>query len=82
MLDHPNIKVMLNTDYRELLDFIPYKSIVYTGPVDEFFDYKYGKLPIVRSTSNTKRTRRSIRRRPLSTIRTTTPTRASPSSNT
>lgn len=45
LLDHPNIKVMLNTDYRELLDFIPYKSIVYTGPVDEFFDYKYGKLP-------------------------------------
>ncbi len=45
MLDHPNIKVMLNTDYRELLEFIPYKSIVYTGPIDEFFGFKYGKLP-------------------------------------
>ena len=45
MLDHDNIKVLLNCDYREVMDFVPYKNIVYTGPVDEFFDYKYGKLP-------------------------------------
>jgi UDP-galactopyranose mutase len=45
MLDHPNIKVLLNTDYREVRDFIPYKHMVYTGPIDEFFDNCYGKLP-------------------------------------
>jgi UDP-galactopyranose mutase len=45
MLDHPNIKVLLNTDYREARDFILYKHLVYTGPIDEFFDYCYGKLP-------------------------------------
>jgi UDP-galactopyranose mutase len=45
MLDHPNIHVLLNTDYREVKDAIPYKEMVYTGPVDEFFDYQYGKLP-------------------------------------
>jgi UDP-galactopyranose mutase len=45
MLDHPNIKVMLNTDYREMVDLMPWKHMVYTGPVDAFFDYKYGKLP-------------------------------------
>jgi UDP-galactopyranose mutase len=45
MLDHPNIKVMLNTDYREIERVIPYKEMVYTGPVDEFFDMRYGKLP-------------------------------------
>jgi len=45
MLDHPNIKIMLNTDYREVRDFIPYRSMVYTGPIDEFFDNCYGKLP-------------------------------------
>lgn len=45
MLDHPNIKVMLNTDYREIERIIPYKEMVYTGPVDEFFDMRYGKLP-------------------------------------
>lgn len=45
MLAHPNIKVMLNTDYREILDMIPYREMIYTGPVDGFFDYCYGKLP-------------------------------------
>jgi UDP-galactopyranose mutase len=45
MLDHPNIKIMLNTDYREVRDFIPFKRMVYTGPIDEFFDSCYGKLP-------------------------------------
>ncbi len=45
MLNHPNIKVMLNTDYREIEQAIPCREMVYTGPVDEFFDYRYGKLP-------------------------------------
>jgi len=45
MLNHPNIKVMLNTDYREIEQAIPCREIVYSGPVDEFFDYRYGKLP-------------------------------------
>ena len=45
MLDHPNIKIMLNTDYHEILDVIPYKEMIYTGPVDEYFDFRYGKLP-------------------------------------
>ncbi|MGI8588289.1 MAG: UDP-galactopyranose mutase [Chloroflexia bacterium] len=45
MLCHPNIKIMLNTDYREIDGVIPYRQMIYTGPVDAFFDYKYGKLP-------------------------------------
>ncbi len=45
MLNHPNIKIMLNTDYREIEKEIPYKEMVYTGPVDSYFDYCYGKLP-------------------------------------
>jgi UDP-galactopyranose mutase len=45
MLAHPNIKIMLNTDYREILNVIPYKEMIFTGPVDEFFDFKFGKLP-------------------------------------
>ena len=45
MLDHPNIKVMLNTDYREIMDFVPFKEMIYSGPVDEFFNYRFGKLP-------------------------------------
>ncbi len=45
MLDHPNIKIMLNTDYKEVMDIIPYREMIYSGPVDEFFDFQYGKLP-------------------------------------
>src|SRR4028119_526058 len=45
MLSHPNIKVMLNTDYREIEGFIPYGEMIYTGPVDSYFNYCYGKLP-------------------------------------
>ncbi len=45
ILSHPNIKVMLNTDYKEIINVIPYKNIIYTGPVDEFFNYRFGKLP-------------------------------------
>jgi UDP-galactopyranose mutase len=45
MLSHPNIKVMLNTDYKDIEGMIPFKKMVYTGPIDYYFDYCYGKLP-------------------------------------
>jgi UDP-galactopyranose mutase len=45
MLDHPNIKILLNCDYREIRNEIAYDKLIFTGPVDEFFDYRYGKLP-------------------------------------
>ena len=45
MLDHPNIKVMLNADYREVREVIPHGGVIYTGPIDEYFDFRFGKLP-------------------------------------
>jgi UDP-galactopyranose mutase len=45
MLDHPNITILLNTDYRSVLKTVHYRELVYTGPVDEFFGYRFGKLP-------------------------------------
>jgi UDP-galactopyranose mutase len=45
LLAHPDIKVMLNTDYREVEGLIPYREVVFTGPVDEYFNFCYGKLP-------------------------------------
>ena len=45
MLDHPNIELMLGTDWREVKDEIDASHIVYTGPIDEYFDYRFGKLP-------------------------------------
>lgn len=45
MLDHPNISVLLNTDYRDVQEIIPHENLVYTGPVDEFFGHRFGVLP-------------------------------------
>lgn len=45
MLAHPNIKVLLQTDYREIQRVVPHDRLIYTGPIDEFFDHRYGKLP-------------------------------------
>jgi UDP-galactopyranose mutase len=45
MLDHPNIKIMLQTDYTDIRDDVPYKRIVFTGPIDEYFGFCFGKLP-------------------------------------
>ena len=45
MLAHPNIKVMLNMDYREIANLVPWRHMIYTGPVDAFFDFAHGKLP-------------------------------------
>ena len=45
MLDHPNIKVLLNCDYREVEKEFSFREMIYTGPVDTYFDYCYGKLP-------------------------------------
>lgn len=45
MLDHPKIKVLLSCDYREVERDIPFREMIYTGPVDAYFDYCYGKLP-------------------------------------
>ncbi|MEA2563163.1 MAG: UDP-galactopyranose mutase [Acidobacteriota bacterium] len=45
MLDHPNIKILLNCDYHEVKDEVEYDKLIFTGPVDEYFGYRYGKLP-------------------------------------
>lgn len=45
MLDHPNISVVTNTDYRDLVSEVSFREMIYTGPVDAFFDHRYGKLP-------------------------------------
>lgn len=45
MLRHPNIVVLLQADYRDVAAELTYKHVVYTGPIDEYFDHCYGKLP-------------------------------------
>lgn len=45
MLGHLNISVMLQTDYRAVLDLIPHKHLIFTGPIDLFFEHRLGPLP-------------------------------------
>jgi len=45
MLSHPNVKILLNTDFEEVRRNLPHREVIYTGPVDAYFDYRFGKLP-------------------------------------
>ncbi len=45
MLDHPNIEQALGIDYREVRRLYPGLKTIFSGPVDEFFDHRFGKLP-------------------------------------
>lgn len=54
MLNHPSIEVQLNTDGLDKISFEDnkvlyenkyYDKIIYTGPIDKLFDYKFGGLP-------------------------------------
>ena len=39
------VRILLNTDYREVLTNVTFRHMVYTGPIDEFYDNCYGSLP-------------------------------------
>jgi UDP-galactopyranose mutase len=45
MLDHPLIDRSLGTDFRDVKDEVDAAHIIYTGPIDEYFDWRFGKLP-------------------------------------
>lgn len=45
MLDHPNIRVELGTDYLKQRDRFEADHVIFTGPIDAYFDYCFGKLP-------------------------------------
>ncbi|MBC8072321.1 MAG: UDP-galactopyranose mutase [Deltaproteobacteria bacterium] len=45
MLDHPNIVTMLGADFAEVARDVKFEQMIYTGPVDEYFDHRYGALP-------------------------------------
>lgn len=45
MLSNENISVQLNTDFFDIRDSLPKDTIIiYSGPIDRFFNYKFGKL--------------------------------------
>lgn len=45
LTDDSRIDVVLNADYRSVINDIRFDKLVYTGPIDNFFDYVHGELP-------------------------------------
>lgn len=45
LLGHPDISLMLGTDYRTVIDMIPHRHLIFTGPIDLFFEHQLGVLP-------------------------------------
>ena len=45
MLDHPNITVRTGVEFREVMAKTAYDRLVYTGPIDEYFGFRHGRLP-------------------------------------
>lgn len=45
MVSHPNIDVMTQTDYKDVKGIVPHRRVIYTGPIDEYFNFQFGKLP-------------------------------------
>ena len=45
MLDHRNITVAAGCDYRDVMKRARYREVVYSGAIDEFFNYRFGHLP-------------------------------------
>lgn len=67
ILDHRHIKIMLNTDFQDVRDYVSYREVIYTGPVDEYFDYCYGPLPY-RSLKFKFETRDEVYHQPVAVI--------------
>src|SRR3954471_2962572 len=45
MLDHKNITVELGSDYQTVVKSVKFRELVFSGPVDEYFDFRFGQLP-------------------------------------
>ena len=67
MLSHPLIEIRLGTDYRDVREQISARHLIYTGPVDEYFDFRFGKLPY-RSLRFEHTTVDSARYQPVGTV--------------
>ena len=67
MLANPLIEVRLGTDYRDVRDTERFGHLVFTGPIDEYFDHRFGKLPY-RSLTFDHKTLEQERFQPVGTV--------------
>jgi UDP-galactopyranose mutase len=67
MLDHPDIDLLLGVDYLDVRDAYPHDHLVFTGPIDEYFGFRYGRLPY-RSLRFEHRTLAEERHQPVAVV--------------
>lgn len=67
MLTHPNIDLLLGVDYNDVRDAYPHDHLVFTGPIDEYFGFRYGRLPY-RSLRFEHRTLDEVQHQPVAVV--------------
>jgi UDP-galactopyranose mutase len=67
MLDHPLIEVRTGVDFRDVRDEVEFDHLIFTGPIDEYFDHRFGKLPY-RSLKFDHQTLNEERHQPVGTV--------------
>ena len=67
MLDHPLIEVRTGVEFRDVRDAVDADHIIFTGRIDEYFDYRFGQLPY-RSLKFDHRTLEQERYQPVGTV--------------
>jgi UDP-galactopyranose mutase len=67
MLDNPLIEIRTSVDFADVRDEVDAGHIVYTGPIDEYFDFRFGKLPY-RSLKFDHRTIETEQFQPVGTV--------------
>ncbi len=67
MLASPLIERRLGTDCRDVRDSIDFDHLIFTGPIDEYFDFRFGKLPY-RSLKFDHKTLEQERYQPVGTV--------------
>jgi len=45
MLDQPDVSIELGVEFEDIRDEAVYDNLIFTGPIDEYFDHRYGPLP-------------------------------------
>jgi len=67
MLDNPLIEVRTGVDYRDIREQVDADHLVYSGPIDEYFDFRFGKLPY-RSLKFDHQTLDEVSHQPVGTV--------------
>jgi len=67
MLDNPLIEIRTGVDFRDVRDEVDFNHLIFTGPIDEYFDFRFGKLPY-RSLKFDHQTLQEEQHQPVGTV--------------